>query len=318
MASTTISNAASTPAIADPNAATTTAATATINIVPAITFALTSGLLHADDIIDLNSKLGRDIYIRATAPLKTFFDSDSKNINLFQNQLKRKTENSGWGTGTGNIIHIKDAKGNSRNLITEYGCLSKEDIEAATADYLGKPKRAAQNNQMMLECILESITEECFHKIANEEDKYTLQDNESAALLYNLLMSKAIVDTRATTFQFRNYLDTLEEYMINLGSNIELFNIHVKNVKEGLKARGEIIDDLPLQLFKGYRATSDSKFFEYIEKKEEECMDGKDIDEDLLMQLALNKYVIRKQNTTWGAPSVEQEQLTALTSKVKK
>ena len=161
MASTTISNATSTPAIADPNAATTTAATATINIVPAITFALTSGLLHADDIIDLNSKLGRDIYIRATAPLKTFFDSDSKNINLFQNQLKRKTENFGWGTGTGDIIHIKDVKGNFRNLITEYGCLSKEDIEAATADYLGKPKRAAQNNQMMLECILESITEEC-------------------------------------------------------------------------------------------------------------------------------------------------------------
>ena len=82
----------------------------------AIAFALTPGLLHADDIIDLNSKLGRDIYTRATAPLKTFFDGDSKNINLFQNQLKRKTENAGWGTGTGNIIHIKDAKGNSRNL----------------------------------------------------------------------------------------------------------------------------------------------------------------------------------------------------------
>ena len=284
----------------------------------AIAFALTPGLLHTDDIIDLNSKLGRDIYTRATASLKTFFDGDSKNINLFQNQLKRKTENAGWGTGTGDIIHIRDSKGNSRNLITEYGCLTKDDIEAAAAKYLGKPKRAAQNNQMMLECILGSITEECFHKIANEEEKYTHQDHESAALLYKLLMSKAVVDTRATTFQFRHYLDTLDEYMINVGSNIELFNMHVKNVKEGLKARGEIIDDLPLKLFKGYRATSDCKFVEYIEKKEEEYMDGKDMDEDLLMQLALNKYAIRKQNNTWGAPSAEQEQLTALTSEIKK
>ena len=156
------------------------------------------------------------------------------------------------------------------------------------------------------------------YKIVNEEDKYTLQDNESAALLYKLLMSKAIVDTRATTFQFRNYLDTLEEYMINVGSNIELFNMHVKNVKDGLKARGEIIADLPLKLFKGYRATSDSKFVEYIEKKEEKYMDGKDIDEDLLMQLALNKYAIRKQNNIWETPSAEQEQLTALTSEIKK
>ena len=120
----------------------------------AIAFALTPGLLHADDIIDLNSKLCRDIYIRATAPLKTFFDGDSKNNNLFQNQLERKTENAGWGTGTGNIIHIKHAKGNSRNLITKYGCLSKKDIEAAANNYLGKPKHAAQNFQMTLECIM--------------------------------------------------------------------------------------------------------------------------------------------------------------------
>ena len=89
-------------------------------------------------------------------------------------------------------------------------------------------------------------------------------------------------------------------------------------MKEGLKARGEIIDDLPLKLFKGYISTSDSKFVEYTEKKEDGYMDGKDIDGDLLMQLALNKYTIRKQNNTWGAPRAEQEQLTALTSEITK
>ena len=55
-----------------------------------------------------------------------------------------------------------------------------------------------------------------------------------------------------------------------------------------------------------------------MEKKEEEYTDGKDIDDDLLMQLPLNKYATRKRNNTLGAPSAEQEQLTALTSKIKK
>ena len=46
--------------------------------------------------------------------------------------------------------------------------------------------------------------------------------------------------------------------MTSVNSNIEMFNIHVKNTVEGLKARGESVDDLMMLLFKGYKAASDS------------------------------------------------------------
>lgn len=52
--------------------------------------------------------------------------------------------------------------------------------------------------------------------------------------------------------------------MANIGSNIELFNLHVKNSREDLKARGEIVDELILKLFTGYKAAEDSEFVEYI------------------------------------------------------
>ena len=174
--------------------------------------------------------------------------------------------------------------------------------------------RATKTNQMIIEFILTFTTEKSFHKIANEDAKYTLTGCKSTTLLCKVLMTKSIVDTRATTLHFWNILDSLEEYTINVGSNIEIFNMHVKYSEEGLKARGQTIDDLILNLFKGYKATSNSKFVEYTEKKDEKYMDGEDIEDDYLVQLTLNKYTTHKQNNTWGVPSIEQEQLTALTS----
>jgi len=71
----------------------------------------------------------------------------------------------------------------------------------------------------------------------------------------------------------------------------------VKNSREDLKARGEIVDELILKLFTGYKAAEDSEFVEYIETKEEFYFDGNNLDADELMRLALNKYCMRKLNS---------------------
>ena len=65
--------------------------------------------------------------------------------------------------------------------------------------------------------------------------------------------------------------------------------MHIKNAREGLKIRGQTIDNLMFKLFKDYNATSDSKFVEYIEKKEDAYIDGEDMIEEQFIQLTLNK-----------------------------
>ena len=129
-------------------------------------------------------------------------------------------------------------------------------------------------------------------------------------------MTEAIIDIRATTYQFRAHLGSLDTYMANIGSNIELFNLHVKNSREDLKARGEIVDELILKLFTGYKAAEDSEFVEYIETKKEFYFDGNNLDADELMRLALSKYCMRKLNSDWSAPSIEQEQINPISSEL--
>ena len=130
-------------------------------------------------------------------------------------------------------------------------------------------------------------------------------------------MAKTIIDNRAITYQFHSELSTLEVSMDTVGSIIELFNLHVRNVRMSLRARCQSADDIIRNLFKGYRVAAESKFVEYIKTKEEFYLDGGDMDEDTLLLLALNKYTMIVQNQQWRASSTEQEQLTDSTSELK-
>ena len=109
------------------------------NATPTV-FALTPGQLNPNDILDLSDKLGRDTYNKAIQPLDIKFDGDSKNINLFQTQLSRRAENSGWNKGSGDIINISDSSGTDKNLITEYGCLSDIEIKTSVSTYINARK----------------------------------------------------------------------------------------------------------------------------------------------------------------------------------
>jgi len=281
-------------------------------------FALTPGMLDADTPLDMSTKAAREFYKIAIQPLRIPFDGDSKNINMFQSQLERRIVVCGWHTGGGNIINIPDSKRINQNLIKQYGCLSTNDLDTFAVAYVNNQTRAAQNNHMMAECLMASITDTCFYKISNEEEQYTSSGCKIASKLYKLILSKSVVDTTATTYQLRESLSALEDYMSHVNSNIELFNLRVKNDVEGLRARGETVDDLIMKLFKGYKAAADSKFVAYIETKEESYLDDGLLDSTKLMRLALNKYTMRKTSGKWGAPTEEQEQLIALTSEVSK
>ena len=139
-----------------------------------MTFARNLGQKDPDDIIDFNTNLGVSLYNSVIAPVEMQSNGDFKNI-LFQNQLRRKGFKAGWNVGKGDILNIPDDAGKKRNILTEYGCLTKENITDAANVYINIDSRAVQNNDMMLECILGSLAEGYFYKTANEESSYTIK-----------------------------------------------------------------------------------------------------------------------------------------------
>lgn len=96
-------------------------------------------------------------------------------------------------------------------------------------------------------------------QISNKENKYTINKEPSAALLYKLLMQMAIIDKRTKTYKFRTSLNNLSTYIGTINLDIELFNHHVKHATKGLSSRGEFVNDLPMKLSQGYTSTLETK-----------------------------------------------------------
>ena len=211
-------------------------------------FALSPGQYSRDEFLDFGKKESILLYNKIIEPLQNKFDGDSEQIMTFIEQLLRRAKSAGFD----NIVNIQDDDGIKRNLFVEYGCLSKKDIEYYVNSYANTETRQAQNDFMLGELLLNSVTENFHMKIVGHTDDYDVLGHKSGSLLFKLMMSKSIVDTKATSTLYRERLMALDDQMKKVDSNIDEFNHYVKVNIKGLTARGEAMDDIMVSLFKGY------------------------------------------------------------------
>ena len=120
---------------------------------------------------------------------------------------------------------------------------------------------------MMVKVSLDSIIKNVRQKITNQEAIISVGNPpvRSGNLILKLIMNKTIIDTRATSAAFRSDLSNLGSFMSSCNSNIETFNTHVNHAVGSLQARGERVDDLLINLFKGYKIATDIKFVASID-----------------------------------------------------
>jgi hypothetical protein len=250
---------------------------------PAGAYALTPGQVDPTIPLDYSTSSRIKIWNEASAPLPFKFNVKGKDVNTFCEALSERANKSGWNLAGADIIMTYDSSTPviQRNIITEYGRLTIAKIAAVVEGWITDESRHAQNNMQMFTCIMASLTKEGCIKILAKQDKYHVGEgaicHACTALLFKLLMQKAIINTRVTASLLCKNLSSLNTYMSMVKSNIEQFNKYVKVNWEGLKACGESCDDLMINLFKGYQSASDHEFICYIKQKQDAYDDGSDI-----------------------------------------
>ena len=100
--------------------------------------------------------------------------------------------------------------------------------------------------------------------------------------------------------------------MRHVKSDITAFNQHIRSLLDSLHARGETTNDLLTNLFKGYKAATDSSFTLYIQCKEEQFDDGENFTPEQLMNHACNKFITLSNEGRWNALSKADAKLVAL------
>ena len=313
------------------NAAATAAAAAQplrgANPAPPV-FTLAPALANtAAAYIDLTSPSGAKHFKGAIEPLSsTPFDfGDPADLQVFLDLVLKRSQVYGWNPILDvPITNANGATTSTHNILEEYGVLSVDTISTHVRTYYGLQTKQAQDSFMLCQCLQASLSIEFLKIITAESGDYHLPAISTTVngpipcgpLLLKIIIAKAHVDSRATVMYIRDSLRDLDGKMVDLDSNIQVFNLHVKTQVKALSARGETSNDLLNNLFKGYKAADDSEFQDFIRRKLNEYEEGGNIGVNNLMADAEAKFRTRVLNKEWAAPTKEQGQILALTAQI--
>ena len=141
----------------------------------------------------------------------------------------------------------------------------------------------------------------------------------SGECLLKVIIQESYLDFNATVSTLRLNLTNLDEYVLSNGTDIVAFNAYVQSQVDGLAARGEITNDLIVNLFKGYRAMKDQAFLDYLRMIENAHEDGTAImDPPTLMLKTANFYKNKLTQKEWEQMSPHEKEVLALAAKVER
>ena len=273
--------------------------------------------------INFATKEGRSYYKDGVEPLDVDdkFDVQPEGLKRFRELLSNRAAEFNWN-GVGGILQVppdpaNPIVGTPIDLIDHYGERTLEQLDQWERTYIGTPSRRAQDTYMLYKCLWNSISPEGRDKISIWKNEYHVLGQPAGVLLYKIIVREAHIDTNATATSIRTQMSELDEYMVQIGSDITAFNQHVKALIDGLAARGQTSNDLLVNLFKAYKAAGDDEFVRYINDKESRY-DENDLTLTVpsLMNLADTKYKILNEKKLWKAKTPEQENIVALQGEV--
>lgn len=282
--------------------------------------ALTPGQAFRGTLDYVGNKAHYYIYKNATAQLEVeLYDCTPDTFFQFIKSLEERADEYGWNDDEGGILWMPDENGEMINLLKNYGSITLERIREHELTYWDDRRRKSQEDRMLYECIMNSLSLVGKTKLNIHYEDYKLGPKRipSGLCLLKVLVRESYLDSNATTGMIREQLAGLETFMPQVANDITKFNNHVKMLLHALHARGERTLDLLTYLFRAYAACRDREFVKFIRDIQTDHDMGKEsVTASQLMQQAEKKYKILVTTQKWEAPTAVDEQLMALQAKI--
>ncbi len=262
------------------------------------------------------------IYEEGCAALTSTFDMKSSGMVVYITELQAKCTQMGWSTGTQQITHFVNADSATINVIDQYGQINiallrtkcKSFCKAGGAQF---EQRVHQNNTMMGECILATLTPAACIRLLPFRGEYKIDDVVYAPLLHKKVMALATINFVATTKMLRANLRELPTYCASVKGDIEMVHSYFDSNYSRIIARGATVNKPVDILFSAYAAVPCHNFCAYIRRKHNSYTDRSlTITHKVLILLATNKFNLLKQEGSWGAKSANEEQIIAMQAKL--
>ena len=178
----------------------------------------------------------------------------------------------------------------------------------------------AQDNYLMVQCILNSLDSEGSKALRSSQYSYNHNGEPSAALLIKVLLLDCEVETASTNFFVRAQLGELERFMVTIDYNVVEFNKHVSELLRKLRQGGEETHDdvlfIYMHVMKAYLICPDPDFLLAIKlQKIKAEANPKLLTLPILMISAQKSYQMLVQEGTYNTPQTHESKLVALAAK---
>ena len=115
-----------------------------------------------------------------------------------------------------------------------------------------------------------SLTYYALYKVIILAYEYTCNGTYYVQTFRKVFISTPHAYTRTTFTFLHEKISSLDTCIVSIDSNIQILNDYFKTMMHALTSIGETLNDLLINLFKGYRVAKDNVFVAYIENKKDQ------------------------------------------------
>ncbi len=169
-------------------------------------------------LIDFGTKQGAYLEKSCTHGLELKFDGSPEGLSSFENGIIPKCQTMAWDV---NICNITTQSGDTEDIIKKSSVLSINDIRTTVEPYItgsNRESRAAQNNKLAVDFLMNSITPSFHSQLNTEKEKYTFQVARDPAHPNDLTEVKAF----ALILMWKVLIDRVTENCASKRREVEL------------------------------------------------------------------------------------------------
>ncbi len=220
--------------------------------------------------------------------------------------------------GTQKIINVTNAAGSTINIVHQYRQIDVATLQTQCKVFCKSTgtlfqARARQNNPMMSECIMKTLTPAARVRLLPFQGDYEINNVIYASLLHKKIMTLATINSIATTKTLLSNLSELPTYCSTIKEDINLLHSYFDSNYTQIIASGATVEDPVNILFSAYMVIPCNNFRSYIKCKQDACTDGTlTLMHNELIMLATNEFNLLKQEGTWGAKSPDKDKIVAM------
>lgn len=243
----------------------------------AVPFAINPAAATAQDVLNFTNKLHKAHY---DAAIKSLYADDTERFDLSEGRLQNflsRLDDRAKSFNLKDIIEVplnrNEPLAELLSMCTHHGQFTLDYLRAFASTYIGSQSRAAQDDNMLYEALVKSLTEDAYDEITDYLDDYTVNGTKCGLLLLKVIIRESTTDATIAPDTIRQELANSPLKFRELGYDVTKFNSWVRLMEKQLRQHGETSTDLRTHIFAAYQISNNEEFRNYIASIKDQLRD---------------------------------------------